>query len=327
MRHSLIKTIILACAITLGAPITTAAASSYPDKPIKIIVGFVPGGPTDLYARIAARGLAEILGQQVVVENRAGASGGIAAASVAKAEPDGYTLLVNVVSDIITPLAKKNVGYNLEKDFSPIGLIADAPNVLVVNPSVPVNSLKELIDYARQHPHTLNYGSAGTGTVSHLAGALLASATNTDITHVPYKGTNGAQMDLLAGRISMMFDNMTNGLANAKAGKVKALAVTSPERWPDAKDLPTMTELGFPGVTIMSVFGLVAPAATPKPVVEKLSNALAEALQNKEYRNNIIQSGAQPGSMNAKEYGEYIAQESRRWEKFLEQHPGIIPAE
>ncbi|MBV6303397.1 tripartite tricarboxylate transporter substrate binding protein [Candidimonas humi] len=328
MKHMFIKAVMSACLLASGFVAAHAAASgSYPDRPIKIVVGFVPGGPTDLYARIAAHGLEQILGQQFVVENLAGASGAIAAATVAKSKPDGYTLLVNVVSDIITPLAKKNPGYNLEKNFSPIGLIADAPNVLVVNRGVPVDTLKGLIDYARRHPHTINYGSAGTGTVSHLAGALLASAAGIDITHVPYKGTNGAQMDLLAGRVSMMFDNLTNGLANAKAGKVKALAVTSPQRWPGAKDLPTMAELGFPGVTISSVFGLMAPAGTPKPVVEKLSRALAKVLQNKAYREKIVQSGAQPGALDAKEYGEYIAKESRRWKLFLQKHPGIIPAE
>jgi len=324
----LLKAVMSACLLASSSIADQAAASgSYPDRPIKIIVGFVPGGPTDLYARIAAHGLGEIFGQQVVVENLAGASGAIAAATVAKAKPDGYTLLVNVVSDIITPLAKKSPGYNLEKDFSPIGLIADAPNVLVVNPGVLADSLKSLIDYARRHPHTLNYGSAGTGTVSHLAGALLASAANIDITHVPYKGTNGAQMDLLAGRVSMMFDNLTNGLANAKAGKVKALAITSAQRWPGAKDLPTMAELGFPGVTITSVFGLMAPAGTPGPVVDRLSGALAEVLKNKAYREKIIHSGARPGALDAKGYGAYIAKESRRWKLFLEGHPGIIPAE
>ena len=328
MKNILMKALISACLLASGSMAAGAAGhDSYPDRPVKVIVGFVPGGPTDLYARIAAHGLEQILGQQFVVENLAGASGAIAAATVAKSKPDGYTLLVNVVSDIITPLAKKNPGYNLEKNFAPIGLIADAPNVLVVNPSVPVKSLKGLIAYARQHPHTLNYGSAGTGTVSHLAGALLASAADIDITHVPYKGTNAAQMDLLAGRVSMMFDNLTNGLANTKAGKVKALAVTSAQRWSGAKDLPTMAELGFPGVTISSVFGLMAPAGTPKPIVEKLSRALAKVLQDPGYREKIIQSGAQPGALDAKGYGVYIAKQSLRWKQFLQKHPGIIPAE
>ncbi|OWT66213.1 Bug family tripartite tricarboxylate transporter substrate binding protein [Candidimonas nitroreducens] len=327
MKNLLMKVAVAACLAASGSIAAAAATSgSYPNRPVKVIVGFVPGGPTDLYARIAAHGLEQILGQQFVVENLAGASGAIAAATVAKSKPDGYTLLVNVVSDIITPLAKKSTGYNLQKDFAPIGLIADAPNVLVVNPSVPVDSLKGLIDYARQHPHTLNYGSAGTGTVSHLAGALLGSAAKIDITHVPYKGTNAAQMDLLAGRVSMMFDNLTNGLANAKAGKVKALAITSSQRWPGAKDLPTMAELGFPGVTITSVFGLMAPAGTPKPVVDKLSHALASVLKDKTYQDKIIQSGAQPGTLDAKGYGDYIAKQSKRWEQFLQQHPGIIPA-
>lgn len=324
MRQHFAKAVLFTCAALLSSAHAQANdAKSYPDHPIKVIVGFVPGGPTDLYARIAAHALSDTLGQQVVVENKAGASGVIAAAAVAAAPPDGYTLLVNVVSDIITPLYR-NTGYNLERNFAPIGLIASAPNVLVVNPDLHVNSLKELIDYARKNPNTVTFGSAGTGTVSHLAGALLASETGTKMTHIPYKGTNGAQMDLMAGRISMMFDNLTNGLANAKAGKVKALAITSPQRWNNVPDVPTMAESGFPGVTIMSIFGLVAPAGTPAPVVAKLSDALTKGLKNEEYRKSIIQSGAEPGAMTPKEYGKYISDESRRWEKFLEKNPGIM---
>lgn len=324
MRLHFAQAVLFSCATLLSSAYAQSSdAKTYPDHPIKVIVGFVAGGPTDLYARIAARALSDTLGQQVVVENKSGASGGIAAAAVAAAAPDGYTLLVNVVSDIITPLYKKT-GYNLESNFAPIGLIASAPNVLVVNPDIHVNSVKELIDYARKNPNTITFGSAGTGTVSHLAGALLASETGTKMTHVPYKGTNGAQMDLLAGRISMMFDNLTNGLANAKAGKVNALAITSPQRWNNVPDVPTMAESGFPGVTIMSIFGLVAPAGTPAPVIAKLSDALTKGLKNEEYRKSIIQSGAEPGAMTPKDYGKYIHDESRRWEKFLEKNPDIM---
>ena len=230
-------------------------ATNYPDRPIKIVVGFVPGGPTDLYARVAARGLPEVLNQQVVVENKPGASGAIAATAVAGAAADGYTLLAHVVSDIITPIANKKVGYNLERDFTAIGLIASAPNVLVVHPSIPVNSVQELIAYAKKNPNTLNYGSAGVGTVSHLAGALLEAEAQTPLAHIQYKGTNGAQLDLLAGRIMVMFDNLGNGLSNAQAGKLKALAVTSAEPWAAAATIPTMVQSGFPGSTILSVFG------------------------------------------------------------------------
>jgi tripartite-type tricarboxylate transporter receptor subunit TctC len=299
-------------------------SASYPDRPIKIVVGFVPGGPTDLYARVAARGLSDVLGQQVVVENKPGASGAIAATAVAGAVADGYTLLAHVVSDIITPIANKKVGYNLERDFTAIGLIASAPNVLVVHPSIPANSVQELIAYAKKNPNTLNYGSAGVGTVSHLAGALLEAEAQTPLAHIQYKGTNGAQLDLLAGRITVMFDNLGNGLSNAQAGKLKALAVTSVEPWAAAATIPTMVQSGFPGSTILSVFGLVAPVGTPVGVVNKLSAALSQGLRTEAYRKSIIDSGAQPGDLAAEAYAKYIAAESRRWESFLAQHPEIM---
>jgi len=315
---------LLGLALTCLSARAQSNSAQYPDRTIKIVVGFVPGGPTDLYARIAARALSEQLNQQVVVENKPGASGAIAATAVASAAPDGYTLLVNVVSDIITPVANKNLGYNLIRDFSPIGLIASAPNVLVINPAIPVSSLQELIVYARKNPGTLNYGSAGVGTVSHLAGALLEIEAQTPMTHIQYKGTNGAQMDLLSGRISIMFDNLTNGLTHARSGKLNALAVTSPQRWVAAPELPTMAESGYPASSILSVFGLVAPAGTPSAVIVRLSDALSAGLKNADYRASIVQSGAEPGDMNAQAYTQYLLQESARWESFLKKHPEIM---
>ena len=314
----------------LGLSITNSAAAqirnpnNYPEAPVKLMVGFVPGGPTDLYGRVAARALGDALGQQVVIENRPGGSGAIAAKAVAAAEPDGYTLLVNVVADIITPLLNKNAGYSLLTNFVPVGLIATSPNVLVAGPGTPVDSVAALIAYARANPGTpLSYASAGVATTSHLAGALLASETGIAFTHIPYKGTAGAQVDLLAGRISVMFDNLPNGLANAKAGKVKALAITSPQRWPSAPDVPTMAEAGYPGVTLTSRFGLMAPAGTPPQVVSKLSAALLRGMQDDKYRKSIIDSGSEPGAMTAADYGAYLQTESKRWAAFLARHPDI----
>lgn len=323
MRQSTAAALLFACAAVMGAAAHARDASLYPDGPIRLVVGFVPGGPTDLYARIAASGMADSLGQQVVVDNRPGGSGAIAAKAVAGAEPDGYTLLVSVVSDVITPILNKKVGYDLQRNFVPIGMVASAPNVLVINPSIPADSVQALVAYARKNPNTLSYASAGTGTVSHLAGALLVSEAGVDVAHVPYKGTNGAQMDLLGGRISIMFDNLTNGLANAKAGKVKALAITSPQRWPSAPEVPTTAEAGYPGVVIMSTFGLVAPAGTPPVIINKVSAALMKGLREEKYRKSIIDSGSEPGAMTPKAFGDFIADESRRWTKFLGQHPEI----
>jgi tripartite-type tricarboxylate transporter receptor subunit TctC len=283
------------------------AAQAWPDAPVKLMVGFVPGGPTDLYGRIAARVLSDAFGREVVVENRPGGSGAIAAKMVAGAPADGHTLLVNVSADVITPIINKKAGYDLQTNFTPIGLIVSAPNVLVTGPGTPAESVPALIALAKKTPGSLTYASAGTATVSHLAGALFAAETGTTLTHVPYKGTAGAQVDLLAGRVSLMFDNLTNGLANAKAGKVKALAITSPKRWPNAPELPTMAEAGYPGVTLLSTFGLMAPAGTPAPVIQRIAVALQKGLADEKMKKTILDSGSEPGSLGPKEFGAVLA--------------------
>ena len=310
--------------ISATAQAQTTVTKNYPERPIKIVVGFVPGGPTDLYARIAAKILSEGFNQQVVVENKPGASGAIAAAAVAAAPGDGYTLLVNVVSDIIAPIANPKVGYNLLRDFSAIGLIASAPNILVIKPELSVNSVAGLVALGKAHPGTLDYGSAGVGTVSHLAAALLEAEANIKLSHIQYKGTNGAQVDLLAGRLAVMFDNMTNGQANAAAGKLKALAVTSAQRWPAAPDLPTMAESGYPGATILSVFGLLAPKGTPSDIVQNIAKILSQGLSSEEYRQAILKSGAAPGDLFGKAYSDYLLDESSRWESFLKANPLVL---
>lgn len=291
------NSVCMLAAIVLGVANCDASAQSFPTRPLKILVGFAPGGPADALARIAAQILAEGLGKPVVVENRPGAGGTIATSAAAKATPDGYTLLATATSDVINPLVNKQVRYNIETDFAPIALVASAPNVLVVHPSIPVRSTQELVEYGRAHPGTLNYGSAGFGTVSHLAGALVAEAAHGQFVHVPYKGTAAAQADLLSGRLQFMFDSIISALANAKAGKVKALAVTSPERWHSAPELPTMAESGFPGFNMTAWFGLLAPAGTPAPIVSRISEVLSKGLQSIEVRDRIAAIGAEAGRM------------------------------
>lgn len=298
-------------------------AHAWPDAQVRLMVGFVPGGPTDLYGRLMARVLTDALGREVVVENRPGGSGAIAARMVAQAPADGHTLLVNVSADVITPIINRRAGYSLLTNFIPIGMIASAPNVLVIGPNTPADSIPSLIALAKKTGGKLTYASAGTATVSHLAGAMFAAETGITLTHVPYKGTAGAQVDLLAGRVSLMFDNLTNGLANAKAGKVKALAVTSPKRWPNAPDLPTMAEAGFGGVMILSSFGLMAPTGTPAPVIQRLAEAMQKGLADEAVRKTIVGYGYEPGNLGPKEYGSLLAEETRRWTRFFEQNPGI----
>jgi tripartite-type tricarboxylate transporter receptor subunit TctC len=307
----------LIAALVLGVASAAAAEQSFPQRPLKLMVGFTAGGPADAVARIAAEVLSEGLGKPVIVENRAGAGGTLAAAAAAAAAADGYTLLVNATSDVINSIISKQAGYDIETSFAPIGLIASAPNVLVVHPSVPANSVRELVEYARAHPGALNYGSAGFGTVSHLAAAQFAAIARVQCVHVPYKGTAAAQIDLLSGRLQFMFDSMVSALANAKAGKVRALAVTSAARWPGSPDLPGMAESGFPGFDMLVWFGLLAPAGTPAPVVSRVAEVLSKGLQDAEVRKRIAALGAEPGHMTPAELGRYIRTENMRWKKLF----------
>jgi tripartite-type tricarboxylate transporter receptor subunit TctC len=292
-------------------------AQSFPERPLRIIVGYAPGGPADALARIGAQVLSEGLGQPVTVENRPGAGGSIAAGIVAQAPADGYTLMLCATSDVINSLVNPEIQHDIETSFAPVALIASAPNVLVVHPSIPVGSVQELIQCARAHPGALNYGSAGVGTVSHLAGAAFAASAGVDIVHVPYKGTAAAQVDLVSGRLQFMFDALFSSLANAKAGKVKALAVTSPRRWPSAPQLPTMAESGFPGFDMTAWFGLLAPRGALAQRVSRISEVMLKAVRTADVRKRIAAIGGEPGQMTPTEFGRYIGAEGARWKELL----------
>lgn len=297
------------------------AAQGSAKEPMRLIVGFAAGGPSDTAGRIAAEILSAKLGVTTIVENRAGASGAIAAEAVANAKPDGNTLLVNVTADIVNPVINKNPNHLITKRFEPVALLATAPNVLVVHPDVPVNTANELVKFVKSDKaaNSLSYASAGLGTVSHLSGLLFANATGAPMVNVPYKGTAAAQVDLLAGRVPIMFDSLSSGLVNAKAGKVKALAVTSPKRWPMAPELPTLEEIGLPETDMMAVFGLLAPAGTPKPVIDKISAALLEGMKSPEVRKRINNLGAEPGDWSPQEYRDYLNKQVDRWQKLAAQ--------
>lgn len=311
MKRRLLAT--MALAALLGAHGERTAAQTFPERPIRLIVGFAPGGPADSSARVAAQILSDGLGKPVIVENRAGASGAIAATAVANAPPDGYMLLVNVTADIVNPALNGDEKNAVLNRFAPIGLISSAPNILVVHPSLAVNDVRGLAALVRKSPNDVSYASAGIGTVSHLSGALLASSMDAPLVHVPYKGTADAQMDLITGRVTFMFDSLVSGLANAKAGKVKALAVTSPSRWSEAPSVPTMAEAGFPGADMMAVFGLLAPAGTPSEIVERISAVLLAGLRTEGARLKINQLGAEPGRMTPAEYTSYLKAQHQRW--------------
>ena len=289
-------------------------ADDYPTRPISLIVPFPPGGSTTVMARNVADKLSVSLGQQIVVENRGGAGGVIGTRSVARATPDGYTILLSYTATMaIAPAMNVNAGYDPLRDFVPIGMIGAAPSVLVVNPSLPVHTVAELIAYAKAAPVPLQYGSPGVGTVNHLAGEYLAAETGVKLQHVPYKGNGPALGDLLGGHIPMMFVPIPVALGNIKAGTLRGLAIGSANRSSLLPDLPTLAESGVPGFEVALRYGLVAPAGAPQAVIARLNKELNAALSTEEVKNRLATEGAEslPGTPEA--YAADIAKEEKKW--------------
>lgn len=302
----------------LAALAAPAAWAAWPDKPVKILVGFAAGGPADTCARLAARLLSESLGQQVVVENRAGAGGALATNAVLKAAPDGHTLLLCAFADVLNPIINpKDAAFSLADDFTLVTRITGVGNMLVVHPSLPATSVAEFVAYARANPGKLNYGSAGVGSASHLAGELLAGLAKVQVTHVPYKGTAQAQVDLQAGTLPFMFDSVISALPNVQAGKVRALAVTTTARSPAAPNVPGMAEAGVADYDLTSWFGLAAPRNTPPAIVNQLADALRRDLKRKDARDALMLLGGQPDDMSPQDFERYVRSESARWKRLF----------
>jgi len=310
---------VLAGAALLGlAGFGPAAAQDYPNRPITLVVPFPPGGSTTIVARIVADKLAESLGQQIVVDNRGGAGGTIGTKAVSRSTPDGYTIVLGYTGTLaIGPTLYPSAGYDPRKDFEPIGLIGHAPNSLVVHPSFPVKSVKELVDYAKANPGKVNYGSAGVGTVSHVSGVYFANAAGIDLVHIPYKGTGPALADLLGGHIPMAFAPIPATHANIAEGKLRGLAVTSAKRSSLLPDLPTIAESGIPGFEASLYYGLAAPAGTPRPIIDKLNKALRDALASDEVRKRLATDGAEPLPSTPEEYAAHIDQDETKWSKVV----------
>jgi len=301
-------------AATLGALAMGASAqAAYPDKPVHIVVGFSAGGTTDVIARIMAKELSQALDQSFVVENKPGAGSNIATEYVARAQPDGYTLLFVAVTSAINQTLYKNVKFDLTKDFAPVALGAKVPNILVVNPNVPVKSVKELVDYARANPGKLAFASSGSGTSIHMAGELFKLRAGLDVLHVPYKGSAPAVTDLIGGQVQFMFDNMPSSWPHVKGGKLRALAVTTAKRSPTAPDLPTMQESGFDKFDVSSWFGLIAPAGTPPEVIEKLNAVMVKAQDNPDVQKAFAGLGAVGEKTTPAEFGAFIKSEVESW--------------
>ncbi len=306
------------CALSLLAPAAQAQTGPYPNKPVRLIVPAAPGGGADFLARIVSTRLQEQTGQSFVVDNRSGASGTIAADATAKAAPDGYTVLLGQSTSIaIAPHLYPKLPYDTLRDLRAVTLVAEVPNILVVHPGLGVNTVNELIALAKAKPGSLNFGSAGNGAPSHLAGEMFKGAAGVAMTHVPYKGAGPAVNDLLAGQIQVMFAPIVAVLPQVKAGRLKALAVTSAKRSQAAPELPTLAESGLDGYAIVSWFGFFVPMATPQAVVDRLHAETLKALKNPETIERFAKEGAVPEGSTPAEFLAYVQQESARYAKVV----------
>ena len=297
---------------------TPSFAQSFPEKPIRFVVGFTPGGPSDILARALGQKLGERWSQQVVIENRPGAGGNVAAEAVAKSAPDGYTWLLGNNSILATNQSLyRSLGYDPVKDFAPVSLVAVQPNILVVNPQVPARSVTELITLAKKNPGKLNYASSGSGAAAHLAGELFKTMTGVDMVHVPYKGAQPALTDVIAGQVQLMFATSASVIPFIQAGRLRALAVTTARRSASVPDLPTVAEAGVPGFEAITWHGVVVPAATPAPLVERLNRDIVSALAQPDLRERLAALGAEVRAGTPREFADYIASEIPKWSKVV----------
>ena len=311
------RTALLVTTALLAAPLP-GWAQNYPERPIKLVIGYTPGGAGDAIARLMAQKYGEALGQPATVENRPGASATLAAAAVAKAAPDGYTLLINTGPDsTIGPLTMPNLPYSVQKDFAPISLLTIVPSVLVVPANSPFQQVGDVIKAARENPGKLNYASFGNGSSAHMSAELFKSLTGTFITHIPFKGSAPAMTDLLAGRIEILFDTFASAWPQIQGGKVRALAVTSGTRVPLAPNIPTMQEAGVPGFISQAFIGVTAPAQTPPAIIERLHKETARIMVMPDVVDRIVKMGMVPSPTTSQEYVAFLQRETERNRKLI----------
>jgi tripartite-type tricarboxylate transporter receptor subunit TctC len=297
---------------------SAAHAQVYPSKPIRMIVAYPPGGGTDIVARMVAQKLGETLGQGVLVENRGGASGNIGTEVAARAAPDGYTVLMgNVAPNAINASLFKNLPFDPVADFAPVSLVASTPNILVVHPSTPARTVKEVIALAKSKPGALNFASAGVGSSSHLAGELFRILAGAEIVHVPYKGAGPAMVDVLSGQVQLYFATMPAAMPHVKSGKLVPIAVTSARRSPALPDAPTIAESGVPGYEASTWYGLLAPAHTPAAAVARLHDGIVKVLADATLRDRLGEQGFEPVGNSPEEFGAYIKSEIAKWGKVI----------
>jgi len=309
----------IAAALLIAAAFSGGAtAQAWPEKPVRFVVGFTPGGPSDILARALGQKLAELWAQQVVIENRPGAGGNIAAELVAKSAPDGHTWLLGNNSILATNQSLyAKLGYDPVKDFAPVALVAIQPNILVVNPNVAASSVKELIALAKAKPGELNYASSGSGAAAHLAGELFKAMTGVDMVHVPYKGAQPALTDVIAGQAQLMFATSASVIPYIRAGRLRALAVTTAQRSASVPELPTVSEAGVPGFEAITWHGVVVPAATPRPLVERLNADIVKLLRMRDLRERLESLGAEVAPGTPQDFADYIAREIPKWAKVV----------
>jgi tripartite-type tricarboxylate transporter receptor subunit TctC len=304
-------------ALAVALPLR-AAGDDYPSRPVKIIVPFAPGGSTDVVARILADKLGAELKQSFVVDNRAGAGGNIGADLVAKSAPDGYTLLMGTTGVLsINGHLYKSLSYDPDKDFAPVSYTSLITNILVVNPEVPARTVPELVRLAKTKPGSLTFASSGSGSSTHLSGELFKALTATDIVHVPYRGSSQALIDVMSGQVTMLFDNAPSSLPFIQQGKLRAVAVTSTRRLPNLPDLPTLEEAGVKGYESLSWSGIVAPAGTPRPIIEKLNASIDRILKMEEVRQKLAALGVEPVGGTPEAFARHVRAESEKWGKLV----------
>ena len=318
MRHfvqQLCRGALLSC--MLGITATAALAQAYPNKPIKLIVPFAPGGFTDVVARILGQKLSISLGQPFVIENKAGAGSTIGTDFVAKAAPDGYTLVMVSTTHVISPAIYAKLPYDPIKSFTPVSKLVDSAYVLMVNPKVPVNSVADYIALAKAQPDKIHYASSGNGSSQHLMGGMFAAMTGTKLIHVPYKGSSGAASDLVAGVVESSFAGVPNAMAQVPAGRLKALAVTTAKRIPQLPDVPTMQEAGVPGYEASVWLGLLAPAGTPKEIVARLNAEIAKVMSAPDTKKELYAAGVESDISSPEALGSLMSREMERWGKVI----------
>ena len=303
----------------LAVMVGSASAQTYPSKPIRWIVPFPPGGSTDLLARVVGQKLTEAWGQQVIVENKGGAGGTLGAAEAARAPADGYTLLMGAIHHTIASSVYPKLPYDIQKDFAPITVVAIVPNVQVVNPSVPANSTKELIAYAKANPGKLTYGSAGMGTAHHLIGEQFNLQAGVNILHVPYKGSSPAVADLIGGQVLIMYDTVASCLPHIKSGKLRPLAVATAKRSLALPDVPTIAEAALPGFEVTTWFGALAPVKTPKEIVVKLNGEIVKILAMPDVRKRLLDAGAEPVGNSPEQMAAQIKADSDKFARLVKE--------